>query len=213
MRAIVLAYFIFWVISKLAGQKKNEGQEEEKEASGQNASTRTTMTRVFGLDIEDPADAPTKPHAPSSLEHWLETEDLAKARAKHAKKKKAKEKTESDAPMSLTEELRRSREGKSNFDMKAERLRDRAEDMKVEHLSELPRDFMKPEKLRDEHHIEYAPIAKDADAPKDAYREKDAKKEKDRDKARRADRSWAKKAMLYREIIDEPVSMRESRMF
>lgn len=211
MRAIVLAYFIFWVISKLAGQKKNEGQEEEKEASGQNESPRTTMTRVFGLDIEDPADAPT--HAPSSLEHWLETEDLAKARAKHAKKKKAKEKTESDAPMSLTEELRRSREGKSNFDMKAERLRDRAEDMKVEHLSDQPRDFMKPERLQDEHHIEYAPIAKDADAPKDAYREKDAKKEKDRDKARRANRSWAKKAMLYREIIDEPVSMRESRMF
>lgn len=191
MRAIVLAYFIFWVIGKLAGQKKNEGHEEEQEVSGKNASTREV----------------------SSLEHWLETEDLAKARAKHAKKKKAKEKTKSDAPVSLTEELKRSREGKSNFDMKAERLRDRAEDMKVEHLSELPRDFMKPEKLRDEHHIEYAPIAKDADAPKDAYREKDAKKEKDRDKARRADRSWAKKAMLYREIIDEPVSMRESRMF
>ncbi len=187
MRAIVITYLIFWVISKLAGQNKKQEKEEQAPVKK----------------------APTKPHAPSSLEHWLETEDLAKARAKHAKKKKAKEKTESDAPMSLTEELRRSREGKSNFDMKAERLRDRAEDMKVEHLSELPRDFMKPEKLRDEHRIEYAPIAKDADVHQDAYE----KKEKDRDKVRRADRSWAKKAMLYREIIDEPVSMRESRMF
>lgn len=186
MRAIVITYLIFWVIGKIAGQNKKE----EKEA-------QAPVKKVQ-----------PKPHAPSSLEHWLETEDLAKARKKHEKKaakKKAAKKQKPAAPMTLREELERSRQGKTNFDMKAERLRDRAEDMKVEHLSDQPRDFMKPEKLRDEHRIEYAPIAQDEAAAKDAY----AKKEK---KAHPRV-SFARKAVLYREIIDEPVSMRESRMF
>ena len=186
MRAIVITYLIFWVISRMAGKKNKQEQKTE-------VSTKKVQP---------------KPHAPSSLEHWLETEDLAKARKKHEKKaakKKAAKKQKPAAPMTLREELERSRQGKTNFDMKAERLRDRAEDMKVEHLSDQPRDFMKPEKLRDEHRIEYAPIAQDEAAAKDAY----AKKEK---KAHPRV-SLARKAILYREIIDEPVSMRESRMF
>lgn len=181
MRAIVITYLIFWVISSIAGKKNKQEQTTE-------VSTEKVQP---------------KPHAPSSLEHWLETEDLAKARKKH--EKKAAKKQKPAAPMTLREELERSRQGKTNFDMKAERLRDRAEDMKVEHLSDQPRDFMKPEKLRDEHRIEYAPIAQDEAAAKDAY----AKKEK---KAHPRV-SLARKAILYREIIDEPVSMRESRMF
>lgn len=186
MRAIVITYLIFWVISSIAGKKNKQEQKTE-------VSTKKVQP---------------KPHAPSSLERWLETEDLAKARKKHEKKaakKKAAEKQKPAAPMTLREELERSRQGKSNFDMKAERLRDRAEDMKVEHLSDLPRDFMKPEKLRDEHRIEYAPIAKDEVPAKDAY-EKKEKKAHPRV-------SLARKAILYREIIDEPVSMRESRTF
>lgn len=183
MRAIVLAYFIFWVIGKIAGQNKKEEQEAQ-------APVKKVQP---------------KSHTPSSLEHWLETEDLAKARKKHEKKKPAKKKAKPESPMTLREELERSRRGKSNFDMKAERLRDRAEDMKVEHLSDMPRDFMKPERLEDEHRIEYAPIAKDEVPEKDAY-EKPEKKAHPRV-------SLARKAILYREIIDEPVSMRESQMF
>lgn len=186
MRAIVITYLIFWVISKLAGQNKK--QEKEAQAPVKKA--------------------PTKSRAPSSLEHWLETEELAKARKKHEKKaakKKAAKKQKPAAPMTLREELERSRQGKSNFDMKAERLRDRAEDMKVEHLSDQPRDFMKPEKLRDEHQIEYAPIAQEPSFERDAYEKKEKKIH--------PKVSLARKAMLYREIIDEPVSMRESRMF
>lgn len=185
MRAIIITYLIFWVISSVAGKKKKQEQKKE-------VSTKKVQP---------------KPHAPSSLERWLETEDLAKARKKHEKKekKKAAKKQKPAAPMTLREELEMSRQGNSNFDMKAERLRDRAEDMKVEHLSEQPRDFMKPEKLRDEHRIEYAPIAKEEVPAKDAY----AKKEK----KIRPKVSLARKAILYREIIDEPVSMRESRMF
>lgn len=183
MRAIVITYLIFWVIGKIAGQNKKE----EKEV-------QTPVKKVQ-----------PKTHAPSSLERWLETEDLAKARKKHEKKKPAKKKAKPESRMTLREELERSRQGKSNFDMKAERLRDRAEDMKVEHLSDLPRDFMKPEKLRDEHRIEYAPIAKDEVPMKDAYEKKEKKAN--------PKVSLARKAILYREIIDEPVSMRESRMF
>lgn len=186
MRAIIITYLIFWVISSIVGKKNKEEQKTE-------VSTKKVQP---------------KSHAPSSLEHWLETEDLAKARKRHEKKaakKKAAKKQKPAAPMTLREELERSRQGKTNFDMKAERLRDRAADMKVEHLSDQPRDFMKPEKLRDEHHIEYAPIAKDEAAAKDAY-EKKEKKVHPRV-------SLARKAILYREIIDEPVSMRESRMF
>lgn len=186
MRAIIITYLIFWVISRMAGKKNKQEQKTE-------ASTKKVQP---------------KPHAPSSLEHWLETEDLAKARKKHEKKaakKKAAKEQKAAAPMTLREELERSRQGKSNFDMKAERLRDRAEDMKVEHLSNQPRDFMKPEKLRDEHRIEYAPIAKDEVPAKDAYEKKEKKTH--------PKVSLARKAILYREIIDEPVSMRESRMF
>lgn len=185
MRAIIITYLIFWVISNIVGKKNKQEQKTE-------VSTKKVRP---------------KSHAPSSLEHWLETEDLAKARKRHEKKvaKKAAKKQKSAAPMTLREELERSRQGKTNFDMKAERLRDRAEDMKVEHLSDQPREFMKPEKLRDEHRIEYAPIAKDEAPAKDAY-EKKEKKVHPRV-------SLARKAILYREIIDEPVSMRESRMF
>ena len=181
MRAIVITYLIFWVISKLAGQNKKQEKEEQAPVKK----------------------APTKSRAPSSLEHWLETEELAKARKKH--EKKAAKKQKPAAPMTLREELERSRQGKSNFDMKAERLRDRAEDMKVEHLSDQPRDFMKPEKLRDEHQIEYAPIAQEPSFERDAYEKKEKKIH--------PKVSLARKAMLYREIVDEPVSMRESRMF
>lgn len=186
MRAIIITYLILWVISRIAGKKKKQEQKTE-------VSTKKVQP---------------KPHAPSSLERWLETEDLAKARKKHEKKEKkkaAKKQAKPAAPMTLREELEMKRQGKSAFDMKAERLRDRAEDMKVVHLSELPRDFMKPEKLEDEHRIEYAPIAKEEVPAKDAY----AKKEK----KVHPKVSLARKAILYREIIDEPVSMRESRMF
>lgn len=186
MRAIIITYLIFWVISRMAGKKKKQEQKTE-------ASTKKVQP---------------KPHAPSSLERWLETEDLAKARKKHEKKaakKKAAKEQKAAAPMTLREELERSRQGKSNFDMKAERLRDRAEDMKVEHLNNQPRDFMKPEKLRDEHQIEYAPIAQEPSFERDAYEK--------REKKIRPKVSLARKAILYREIIDEPVSMRESRMF
>ena len=59
MRAIVITYLIFWVISRMAGKKNKQEQKTE-------VSTKKVQP---------------KPHAPSSLEHWLETEDLAKARA------------------------------------------------------------------------------------------------------------------------------------
>lgn len=185
MRAIIITYLIFWVISSVAGKKKKQEQKKE-------VSTKKVQP---------------KPQ-PSSLERWLETEELAKARKKHEKKEKkkaAKKKAKPAAPMTLREELEMSRQGKSNFDMKAERLRDRAEDMKVEHLGDLPRDFMKPEELRDEHRIEYAPIAQEPSFERDAYEKKEKKI--------RPKVSLARKAILYREIIDKPVSMRESRMF
>lgn len=196
MRAIILTYLFIWIVSKILEKDKKKKAQNTNFPVNENIKNR-------GMD---------------DIRERMQEKNRVKARKEQIlKQKKMMRSFKDNIPaISLTQELALKRQGKGKYDMKAKRLSDHAMDMQVEHLSDMPRDFMKPERLLGEDRASSTnkgeDIAKGANmdevkenATMDAYEKPITTK--------RSSPSLAHQAMIYREIIDAPVSMRQPRTF